>query len=211
MVTNGSLRAFLVFSLLTVALHLLRHSVLMSNTPAHFTLCFVLSDWQGRCKGRLLQSRDELQKSPIPGCTFHYHWNRDVCGGGCGPHSLPVQAWTCIALGPHAWRVETVDIKMKGRERVDRYLPLLKVCVIVEAGSLQKQKLYEEKEQKESKRRKYVWTEYYLDSILIWIESLFLECNTPDPSIKTQKDSAEKDDYSSTKTVLHLSKKKMNS
>lgn len=50
--------------------------------------------------------------------------------------------------------------------------------------------------------------EYYLDSILIWIESLFLECNTPDPSIKTQKDSAEKDDYSSTKTVLHLSKKK---
>lgn len=88
---------------------------------------------------------------------------------------------------------------------------LLKVCVIVEAGSLQTQKLYEEKKQKESERRKYVWMEYYLDSILIWIESLFLECNTPDPSTKTQKDSAEKDDYSSTKTVLHLSKKKMNS
>lgn len=145
MVTNGSLRAFLVFSLLTVALHLLRHSVLMSNAPAHFTLCFVLSDWQGRCKGRLLQSGDELQKSPIPGCTFHYHWNRDVRGGGCGPHSLPVQAWTCIALGPHA-EGEMLDIKMKGRERVDRSLPPLKVCVCAEAGKMQRQKLYEEEE-----------------------------------------------------------------
>lgn len=71
----------------------------MSNTPAHFTL-FVLSDWQGHCQGRLLQSRNELQKSPIPGCSFHHHWNRDVCGGSCGPHRLLVQAWTCIAVGP---------------------------------------------------------------------------------------------------------------
>lgn len=41
MVTNGCPRAFLVLCLLTLPQHLLIHPVLMSNTPAHFTLCFV--------------------------------------------------------------------------------------------------------------------------------------------------------------------------
>lgn len=91
-------REHVLFSPLTVASHLLMHSALMSNTPAYFNLCFVLSDRQGHHQGRFLQSGDELAESPLPGRSFHYHRDGDVRGGGRGPHSVPVQTRARVAL-----------------------------------------------------------------------------------------------------------------
>lgn len=183
----------------------------MSNTPAHFTL-FVLSDWQGHCQGRLLQSRNELQKSPIPGCSFHHHWNRDVCGGSCGPHRLLVQAWTCIAVGPVSLvggdrdKEETRwgEGKRQGWRRFLhlswRRVPVLLPDCLREEEAKWREKTESETERKQAKTR--CVAEYYLDCILIRTESLFVGCNTPTDKVfrhhHKKKRQRWKDDYSST-------------
>ena len=199
MVTNGYPGAFLVFPLLTVAQHLLIHSVLMSNTPAHFALCFVLSDGQGHREGRLLQSRDELQKSPVPGCSLHHHRDRDVRGGGCGPHSLPVQAWTRITLDQcSSLGGETVSEWEEAR--LDRFffLPSLEGFVPELLSAVCEKKLYEEKRLNHREKRS-------VDGVLLRLHiDLDWSLYSWDKIFHHHHWKKKKDDSSSTKTVLDL-------